>query len=545
MIQLRDYQQSVKDDIYRNWQTDRNVMAVMPTGAGKTVLFGSILHDHRGAACAIAHRHELVSQIALSLGRFGTPHRIVGSSKTIRSCVQEQFAELGTSFMQPNAPIAVASVDTLVKRSSQLSHWANQVTLWVQDEAHHVLADNKWGTAAQMFPHAHGLGVTATPLRADGKGLGRHADGLMDSMVIGPSMRELINRGFLTDYRIYCPQSDIDLTNVDVSATTGDYSQPKLRQAVAESHIVGDVVEHYQRLANGKLGVVFATEVSVAGQIANQFNAAGIRAEVASAKTEATVRSRIIRQFRNGEIRVLCNVDLFGEGFDLPAIEVVMFARPTQSYGLYCQQFGRALRPMEGKDEAIIIDHVGNVLRHGLPDAPRHWSLAGRDKRASRKAEDVVMLRPCPQCTRPYERFHTKCPYCGFKPEVLERAGPEFVDGDLFELDAATLARMRGEVARIDQTPQQAVEGLIRAGAPQAAINGAMKQHRLRQEMQAGLRESIAWWAGKQRSKGLSDAESYKKFYLTFGTDILTAQSLGRAEANELARKINWEIGSQ
>jgi DNA repair protein RadD len=231
-----------------------------------------------------------------------------------------------------------------------------------------------------MFPNARGLGVTATPVRADGKGLGAHHDGVMHHIIEGAGMRDLIQQGFLTDYRIFAPPSDLDLTGV-TRAADGDYNKKQLKQRVRRSQIIGDVVAHYLRIAPGKLGLTFATDVETATEIANRYRAAGVPSEVVSAKTPTGQRIEILKRFKRREVMQLVNVDLFGEGFDLPALEVVSMARPTESYGLYCQQFGRVLRPLPGKTVGIIIDHVGNVVRHGLPDKPRRWSLDRREKR--------------------------------------------------------------------------------------------------------------------------------------------------------------------
>ena len=178
-----------------------------------------------------------------------------------------------------------------------------------------------------MFPNARGLGVTATPLRADGKGLGRHADGLMDAMVVGPSMRDLVLRGYLTDYRIFAPPNDIDLSAVPTSAG-GDFSPVPLRAAVHQStKIVGDVVQHYLRIARGKLGVTFAVDIEAAEEIAIAYRTAGVTAEVVTSKTPEIVRAQVLRRFRNREVLQLVNVDLFGEGFDLGKTDVGEFTR--------------------------------------------------------------------------------------------------------------------------------------------------------------------------------------------------------------------------
>lgn len=543
-MQLRDYQQALYSDIHSAWGFLHNVLAVLPTGGGKTVMFANAIADESGPAVAIAHRQELVGQISIALAKYGVKHRIIGPKSVVKLVVSQHMEQLGRSYYDPGARKAVAGVDTLVLRADDLKDWCNSVRLWVQDEAHHVLRANKWGTAATLFPNARGLGVTATAVRADGKGLGRHADGVFDTLVEGPGMRDLINRGYLTDYRIFAPPSDLDLSGVSISDRTGDYNPHQLKKSIQKSHVVGDIVAHYLRLAHGKLGITFTVDVETAGEIAEQFRAAGVPAEVVSAKTPDRTRVEILRRFRNREIKQLVNVDLFGEGFDVPAVEVVSMGRPTESYGLYAQQFGRALRILPGKDVALIIDHVGNVIRHGLPDAPRVWTLDRRERRARSEFDpDVIPVKACPACAGVYERIYKQCPYCGFVPVPSVRSGPEFVDGDLCELDAATLAALRGEVLRIDESPEQAAQRLARSGAPRAAVLGLAKRHKERQEAQKELREAVALWGGKQRAAGRPDSESYRRFYFRFGgVDVLTAQTLGRPEALALAERVRADL---
>jgi len=543
---LRPYQSEIKSEIYQAWNAGAvNVLAVLPTGAGKTVTFSDIIHDHQGASCAIAHRQELVSQISLALARDRVRHRIIGPKNVVKLCVNIHMAEVGASYYDPSAPCAVAGVDTLVRRGDELANWLQSVTLCVQDEAHHVLESNKWGTAFKMFPNARGLGVTATPLRADGKGLGRHADGLFDVMVEGPGMRDLISMGYLTDYRVFAPPSDIDLSAVNVSQMTGDYNPQKLKVAVRKSHVIGDVVKHYLKIAPGKLGVTFATDVETATDIAAQFNAAGVPAAVVSAKTPDAERIALLRRFKNRELLQLVNVDLFGEGFDLPAIEVVSMARPTQSYALFVQQFGRALRLLDGKEYAIIIDHVGNVERHGLPDARREWTLDRREKRSKSTKSDSIPVKTClnETCLAVYERIYSACPFCGHVTPPAARNAPEFVDGDLCELDPATLAQMRGEIDRVDMDKEVYREELAAKHTPKIGQLAHVKRHAERQEAQAALRHSIAWWAGYQRAMGRNDSESYRRFYFAFGVDVMTAQALNTKEAIELAGQINEHLG--
>lgn len=562
-VALRPFQAALERDIYQAWNAGAvNVMPVAATGSGKTVLLSKLLYDEPGASIAIAHRQELVSQISIALARNGVRHRLVGAKKganLIRVITALQVAELGYSFFDPNAKTGVGGVDTIIRMDHD-DPWFKQVRFGVQDEAHHVLKANKWGQAAGMFPQARWLFPTATPLRADGKGLGRHADGLVDVMVLAPSMRDIINMGYLTDYRIFAPPSDLDLSQVALSQATGDFNADQLRKAVHKSHITGDVVAHYLKLAPGKLGVTFAVDVEAATEIAAAFRAAGVPAEVVSAKTPDALRQQILRRFKNREILQLINVDLFGEGFDLPAIEVVSFARPTESFALYCQQFGRALRLMLSKEAAavhahltdeqrraaiaasekpvaIIIDHVNNVLRHGLPDARREWSLDRRDRRSGKKS-DAIPMRVClnADCVQPYERVFKCCPYCGHYPPPPTRSAPEFVDGDLLELDAETLAALRGDIAKIDG------DAVIPWGASPEVAGAVRKRHWERQQGQAALRNVIAWWAGLESAQGRGESESYRRFYFKFGVDVANAQTLGAREAAELAERVAVEL---
>jgi DNA repair protein RadD len=539
MIVLRQDQRGLLDGVRNYWRAgQRNVIAVLPTGGGKSVIMSQdILDDDQAgiAQAVIAHRTELVGQMSLHVARRGVMHRIIAPKQVISDITAEHRREFnGRSFITPSARCTVAGVDTLIAREDELQAWALQIGKWRIDEAHHVLRTNKWGKAVAMFPNALGLGVTATPQRADGMGLGAHADGVFHAMVVGPSMRELIEMGALCDYEIVVPESDFQIDESDI-APSGDWSPKKMREASKRSHIVGDVVAEYCKYAFGKRGIVFATDVETAGEMAANFKAVGIPAEAVSAKTPAHTRSEYIRRFRDGRLWVLVNVDLFGEGFDVPAVEIVSMARPTASLAVYLQQFGRALRTLEGKPIGLVIDHVSNWKRHGLPDKQRLWTLDRKQKRAKSEPDpEEIELRACGGCSRPYERALLACPRCGWEPEppVGGARSIEQVDGDLRLLTREALAEMR-KAALLPSPASMGIKVGMAAGeiAGKAAVNRSIERHAAQQR----LSDAIALWAGHQRAKGRPDGESYRRFYLAAGIDVLSALALPRDEMDKLA----------
>lgn len=560
MSTLRWYQQQIKNEIYEKWEDPgtKNVLAVAPTGAGKTVIMGSVARDYTGHGVAIAHRRELVSQISTALAREGVPHNLHVPPPVRSEILRQHIEATGRRWYDKNAQWNVAGVDGLAGAAND--PWLKRIGLVMMDEAHHVLTSNKWGKAFALFTNAYGLGVTATPTRADKKGLGADSDGIFHSLIHVVDMRTLIDQGYLTDYRIIAPDpSDLHLEQVEIGAS-GDYKAKELSQHFRDNpKIIGDVVKHYLEWAKGKLGVTFAVDIAEATKIAEEFRRQGVPAEVLHGKTPPALRASLLRRFAARDFLQLVSVDILGEGFDLPAIEVISFARPTASFSLYAQQFGRVLRLMLPKEllsiwesltiperlehiarsikpKAIIIDHVGNVIRHmGAPDRARNWTL-DREGRASRVNGDAIPLRNClnAACMEPYERFYTVCPHCGTPaPEPAERSAPAMVDGDLIELTPEVLAKMRGEIARIDGT------AVVPNLAPHIQASIIAKHHE-RITVQRQLREMIAYWAGMYRED--SDRTNQRRFYLTFGIDVASACALNATEATGLMIRIQEKL---
>lgn len=459
-VTLRPYQATAVDAIRAAYAAGKRApLLVLPTGGGKTVTFSFVTQSATGKGRTVfllAHRAELVKQIAGTLARFGCAHQIVAPGAIVRQCQAEQFRTFGRSYVQHGATAFVCSVQTLVRRLDTVP----KPDLLVVDEAHHLTQDSTWGTVVKAFPDAHILPVTATPCRLDGKGLGIGAGGFADDLIMGPTMRELIEAGALSRYRIFAPPNALDLSGVRTRA--GDYAKEQLAGAVDRPTITGDAVQHYQRLAAGRRAIVFCVSVEHAQHVAAEFMAAGITSEVLDGSMDPGHRDAAIKRFERAETLVLTSCDLVSEGFDLPAIEVAILLRPTQSLALYLQQVGRALRTFPGKTEAVILDHVGAVRTHGLPDEDREWSLEGVKRGRRQAANDnepgVDRVSTCPKCFTIHLPAPS-CPTCGHVyPEKARRV--EQTDGELQELTAEAMDAMR-RARRALQGSAQTVDDLV------------------------------------------------------------------------------------
>lgn len=541
---LRPYQEKLVAETYSQWDKGVQFVAmVSATGSGKSMTLTAIVAKERDRGqyvLVLAHRQELITQLSDTMGRMEIRHQVIAANKVVRFAAKQSMENHGVNYVDPNARVMVASVQSMREaKIADLAKLGNKLTV-VQDEFHHATKKSKtWGGVLTPLLNAgaRGLGPTATPCRADGQGLSRATDGYADVIVEGPSMRWLIDNGYLSQYKIYCPPTDLRLDNVETSKTTGDYKEKELKAEIGRSHIVGDIVSHYLKICPGKRGITFTVGVDTAEEVAEEYRKRGVPAVALSGRNADEERVQAIRDLKSGKILQIVNDSLIGEGVDIPAVEVVSFARPTQSYALYAQMFGRALRPFEGKSHAIIIDAVSNVMRHGLPDAPREWSLDRRERRTGKSEPSTV--RVCTACAAVYERFRDACPDCGEPvPKPAQRSGPEFVDGDLYELDPDVLAQMRNEVVGARETPEAMRDRLTGRYCPQVKVMHEVKKQMKRLDALVKLDHTLAQWAGYRRAEGLSDSEIFRKFYLTYGMSWLEAQALKAADADKLRERI-------
>lgn len=382
---LRPYQTKALEDLRDVIRSGaRKPLLVMPTGAGKAVCLAEMvrLAQAKGQRTLIlAHRQELISQLGEKLAAVGVKYGLV----------------MSTFPLSPGIPVQLGSVQTVSKRLDKIG----QFGMIVIDEAHHATAPS-YLAVIEKFPSAFLLGLTATPERLDGKGLGD----VFDALVEGPTVKQLTKLGALCPFEAF---SGAEANLKGVRTQMGEFNQKDLAKAVNKVTLVGDMTRAYLKHAPGLQAMAFGVTVDHARSIADAFNHSKVPAEWLSGECPKEKRARVMQEFRDGKISVLASCELFGEGIDVPAVGAVILARPTQSLTVYLQQVGRGLRPSPGKEKLIILDHAGNCRRHGLPTRRRLWSLQGRLKNV------VFLERFCVACNDKVEvaQGETKCPECG------------------------------------------------------------------------------------------------------------------------------------
>ena len=486
-MQLRPYQSAAIERM--ETMISEGVKApliVAPTGAGKTVIAAEIVRRARGNTLFLAPRRELIHQTCRKLDDVGVPYGVVLA---------------GDGRQNLYAPVQVASVDTLIARTlrSQRLKLPSFERIIV-DEAHVGLTDTRQRLLDQ-WPEATIIGLTATPCRSDGKAMGR----VYDELIEVASVQELVDAGFLVRAR-YFSVSEPDLSRV--RTTAGDYNRGDLDRVMNQSKLVGDIVGHWLEHASTRRTVVFATSIEHSVALAEQFQSEGVAAEHVDANTPQEAREATFRRFSDGDTQVLTNCTLASIGFDLPALDCVVFARPTKSLGLYIQMLGRGLRPAPGKHDCLVLDHAGNVHRHGFATDTRYWTLHGkyaedqerkaRDRAAKEEKGEKELTCPVCKCSWCGGR---QCPECGFWFPAKAKA-IDTHDGKLVE--------MRAQSKDWDVKKKQSFFMELSGYAQAAGYNAGWASHKYRERF--GDWPAWAWREHAEKHGGVDPSQETMRY---------------------------------
>ncbi len=423
--QLREYQLKAVDMLRAKVKEGfPSAVLVAPTGAGKTTIAAHIIENARKfgrKVIFLAHRKELIDQCSARLDEHGIDHGII---------------KAGNKRRHPNLQVQVASVQTLVNRVKPAEHPElallkprYEADLFIIDECHRAQA-NSYRKVLEAFPNAFVLGLTATPFRTDGRGLGD----LFATLVLVSSPAELTAMGFLVPARVFTTPLTPDFSKLHHQG--GEFKQDEVETAMDKAALIGDIYEHWKRHAGDRQTVIFACGRRHAHKILEQFQAKGERIAYVDGETPEFERDSKLGQLARQELQIIVNVGILTEGWDCPSVSCVVLARPTESCGLYLQMAGRALRPAPGKTDCIILDHGGNTIRHGFVTDEREYDLNGNRKRPK---EDLAPITTCQKCFAVYSKLPA-CPACGGVNETrqastTERKDPEQKDGTLQEVN--------------------------------------------------------------------------------------------------------------
>lgn len=441
---LRQYQDNGVDDIHDAFAAGhQSVCYVLPTGGGKTVIFVEVARrasEYNTRTCILVHRDTLLLQASRKLSACGIPHGIIAPGRRATWDL-----------------VQVASVQTLARHLDR-----HNFDFLIPDEAHHAVSPTYQKIFA-AYPMAHVLGVTATPIRTDGRGL----DEVFETLVKGPSIRQLIDDGYLVEPVLYGPAKRVNLANIQTRM--GDYDQRQLADAMDTHAITGNAIQHYLKLCKGQPALAFCVSIQHAKDVAAEACAAGVRAAAVSGKDDLEYIRRTIAGLSDGTHEMVASCDLISEGFDAPAVVAIVSLRPTKSLAVYIQQGGRGLRPdyapgmplttrqdrlaaiaASVKPRAMILDHAGNCFRFGTLDEERDWSLEGRKKNLRGAAVEDVAVKQCPKCFACHKPA-TICPLCGHVYETVDRE-LDLREGELEQIDVAALQRARADEIRLART---------------------------------------------------------------------------------------------
>ena len=468
IAQLRPYQLRALDEIRAAMRAGkRRIMLQLPTGGGKTLTAAAMLATalHRSIergkserSLFVAHRLELIDQTVATFARLG-----ITSIGVVRA---------GDRRRDPSQPIQVCSIQTLARRRVVVEG-ARIVFI---DEAHRAYSDTYVKHLFEAYPEAFFVGLSATPCRSDGKPLGKY----FDHMVPAAKYSELIAEGFIVEPVVYSTPILPDLASVRTVA--GDYNADDLEAAVNRSALIGNLLGEWQKRAGGRRTVAFAVSVAHSRAIVEMFSGAGVSAEHLDGTTPEDARRAILARLASGETQLVSNVGVLCEGWDLPSCKCLLLARPTKSLVLHMQMAGRILRPFEGI-APILLDHGGNIDRHGMPHEDREWSLDDKPKRAG-----TPPVKTCPECFAMVPAACGTCPHCGY--EWPAPASPEPPEADLTHVELA-LRTLEGDDAQLAFFRDLAAKARERKWRP-GAVN-----HRFREKF--GELPPLKWWNALRR----------------------------------------------
>jgi len=574
-INLRPHQITACEDINRHFDKGaKNVCCVLPTGAGKSLTLASFAKralERNELTLVFAHRDVLISQLSEALCKMGVSHSFICSDKARRDITNNNLELFGDSFYNENSPVIVSSTPTFAARLKAGKipvQFLQSVKLWLQDETHHLVTGTTWFSCIDPMINAKGIGFTATPIRGDKKGLGRKADGVFDALSVTTTMFDLIKKSMLTPYKIYAT-GKFDAKSCDVTGG-GDYNQKKLVMKVNNREIIGDAVEHYLKHTHGVPAITFCVNIEHAKAVAAQFNEAGVPSIAISSKSELAERKRAMEDFKARRILNLVNVDLLGEGYDCPAVTVVIMLRPTQSYSLFKQQLGRMLRPADGKSHGILLDHVGNtqffMTRMGLryPHDDPEWTLERVEPKVKKSGElvedsDIPDTITCGNCqlqgiVKPagyVPEFDEMamvfidgtCPECGWHETEKEK---ESRQRDL-KVQAGVLQELSFDIIEtlIEQrnNAMVSVQEFRKTVQHAPFVHAAVNNHANRQHALSILRHWIQEWCLQRHTlTGQSVPLVQIDFELTFGINIFKAQAQTASQMTELVARIQHKF---
>lgn len=408
-MELRKYQQDTLDLVYdkfRNGETKGIVH--LSTGAGKTFLYCKFTEEfqHYGKVIIVMRRRELIKQGSQSLDSWGITHGVYMAN-------HHRF--------RPERNVQICSIDTLDARKIY-PHEGEENALIIIDESHDCTPrSSKYKKVFEKYKDNFILGFTATPF----------SDNSMFQFIVNPiESVELMEQGFLTPVKIFVPDV-IDVSKVKVKRT-GDFDDKELFEACSGRRVMGNIIKNWKQYGAGRRTIVFAVNIEHSKMICEEFNKNGIKAIHADAKTSSKDRDKILKDFKEGKTQVLCNVNIFSTGLDVVEIECIQFARPTNSEIYYLQAIGRGLRPAPhiNKENCIIIDNAGNVIRHGSPYKKREVIMGKKKK--DKDPEDIT-IRTCNRCHFVFEAKLRVCPACEFI-NPIKKIEIKHIESELIEM---------------------------------------------------------------------------------------------------------------